>query len=283
MVLGCSPWFRVVLSVYYMMYSRVPLSGAVNSERSTKTWECITHHQSAIMNNLTTTNVSSMSSREIAELVESRHDAVKRSIERLVKRGAIPAPSMRNYGYINSLGIPCSGKEYQVGKRDSYVIVAQLSPEFTGRIVDRWQELEAQAVKPDDIRALAALEAHLKAASLFACPLHLAQVESVKQVKLAYGVDFSTHLLSAPAQHNIAKSDVMLEPTELGKLLGLSGQSMNLNLLNAGLQVRTSAGWEPTANGASMCIKHHWARGSRSGYNLKWNKELVLAALGTPG
>jgi phage regulator Rha-like protein len=32
-----------------------------------------------------------------------------------------------------------------VNKRDSYVVVAQLCPEFTARLVDRWQELEAQA------------------------------------------------------------------------------------------------------------------------------------------
>lgn len=35
-----------------------------------------------------------------------------------------------------------------VSERDSYVIVAQLSPEFTGKLVDRWQELEEQAVHP---------------------------------------------------------------------------------------------------------------------------------------
>jgi hypothetical protein len=35
-----------------------------------------------------------------------------------------------------------------VGKRDSYVIVAQLSPEFTARLVDRWQELEQQVSNP---------------------------------------------------------------------------------------------------------------------------------------
>ena len=34
------------------------------------------------------------------------------------------------------------------GKRDSIVVVAQLSPEFTARLVDRWQELEAQVAKP---------------------------------------------------------------------------------------------------------------------------------------
>ncbi|MBJ8388634.1 phage antirepressor KilAC domain-containing protein, partial [Citrobacter cronae] len=31
---------------------------------------------------------------------------------------------------------------YLIGKRDSYIVVAQLSPEFTARLVDRWQELE---------------------------------------------------------------------------------------------------------------------------------------------
>lgn len=39
------------------------------------------------MNQLTPKNVVTMSSRDIADLVESRHDDVKRSIERLAERG----------------------------------------------------------------------------------------------------------------------------------------------------------------------------------------------------
>jgi len=31
----------------------------------------------------------------------------------------------------------------ELGKRNSIIVVAQLSPEFTARLVDRWQELEA--------------------------------------------------------------------------------------------------------------------------------------------
>lgn len=83
--------------------------------------------------------VPTMSSREIAELVASRHDKVKQSIERLAERGAIALPPLGEY--LDSLGRKAS--EYRIGKRDSYVIVAQLSPEFTARLVDRWQELEA--------------------------------------------------------------------------------------------------------------------------------------------
>lgn len=85
-----------------------------------------------------------MSSREIAELVESRHDKVKQSIERLAARGVIGLPPLGEY--LDSLGRPA--QEYRIGKRDSYVVVAQLSPEFTARLVDRWQELEAQASDP---------------------------------------------------------------------------------------------------------------------------------------
>lgn len=80
-----------------------------------------------------------MSSSEIADLVEKRHDNVKRTIETLVERGVIASPQTE--GKPATGGRP--GTEYRIGKRDSFVVVAQLSPEFTARLVDRWQELEA--------------------------------------------------------------------------------------------------------------------------------------------
>jgi phage antirepressor YoqD-like protein len=89
-----------------------------------------------------------MSSREIAELVESRHDDVKRSIERLAARGVIVQPPLADEPGTDAVGRPRSTKVYLIGKRDSYVIVAQLSPEFTARLVDRWQELEEERAKP---------------------------------------------------------------------------------------------------------------------------------------
>lgn len=93
------------------------------------------------MINLPQVEPLTMSSREIAELVESRHDKVKQSIERLAERGVIGLPPLGEY--LDTLGRKAT--EYRIGKRDSYVVVAQLSPEFTARLVDRWQELEGQA------------------------------------------------------------------------------------------------------------------------------------------
>ncbi|HGB5188560.1 TPA: hypothetical protein ACIVM6_004595 [Salmonella enterica subsp. salamae serovar 21:z10:z6] len=88
----------------------------------------------------------SMTSSEIADLVGSRHSDVKRSIERLAERGVIQLPPMANCGRINGLGLSQYSTRYlfegEQGRRDSIVVVAQLSPEFTGRMVDRWQELE---------------------------------------------------------------------------------------------------------------------------------------------
>lgn len=88
----------------------------------------------------------SMTSQEIADLVESRHDDVKRSIERLANRGVIVQPPMADEPGTDSMGRPRITRVYvftgEQGKRDSIIVVAQLSPEFTARLVDRWQELE---------------------------------------------------------------------------------------------------------------------------------------------
>ena len=79
-----------------------------------------------------------MSSADIADLLGVRHDNVRRTIQRLVLRKVIPLPPMEEKPATG--GRP--GSVYMVSKRDSYVVVAQMSPEFTAKLVDRWHELE---------------------------------------------------------------------------------------------------------------------------------------------
>ena len=98
-------------------------------------------------NIVTISTEQTMSSREIAELVEKRHDNVKRTIETLAKAGLVH-PQIEDEPETDAMGRTRVTKVYRVGKRDSYVIVAQLSPEFTARLVDRWQELESRAADP---------------------------------------------------------------------------------------------------------------------------------------
>lgn len=103
------------------------------------------------MNELINGNAIKMTSIEIAELVESRHSNVKVSIDRLVKRGVIKPPALQHTNIINDLCVITGKRDFYVfegeqGKRDSIIVVAQLSPEFTARLVDRWRELEEAAV-----------------------------------------------------------------------------------------------------------------------------------------
>ncbi len=95
--------------------------------------------------NFQASDAVTMSSQEIADLVGSRHDDVKRSIDRLVTRAVISRPPMAD-GPKAGNGVVV--QEYRVSKRDSYIIVAQLSPEFTAALVDRWQELEEPSAQP---------------------------------------------------------------------------------------------------------------------------------------
>ena len=103
------------------------------------------------MNELINSNAIKMTSIEIAELVGSRHDKVKQSIERLAVRGVIRNPPMVVFEKINNLGLLRGVEAYvfegEQGKRDSIIVVAQLSPEFTARLVDRWRELEGATSK----------------------------------------------------------------------------------------------------------------------------------------
>ena len=104
------------------------------------------------MNILTQNNKQSMTSQQIADLVQSRHDSVKRSIERIAEKGVITLPPLVETSFKDFIGKTQRTTAYvfsdEQGKRDSIVVVAQLSPEFTAALVDRWQELEQKASKP---------------------------------------------------------------------------------------------------------------------------------------
>ncbi len=104
-----------------------------------------------MMNNLIT-NKPSMTSLEIAELVEKRHDNVKRTIVTLASKDVIRSPQIEVLERINNLGFAVNDEVYKFageeGKRDSIIVVAQLSPEFTARLVDRWKELEEERSRP---------------------------------------------------------------------------------------------------------------------------------------
>ncbi|WP_223483713.1 Rha family transcriptional regulator [Pseudomonas sp. A-RE-19] len=81
-----------------------------------------------------------MSSREVAELIGSKHDNVLKTVRALVAKGVVSA---NDTAYIH----PQNGqvyREFLLSQRDTLVVVSGYSVELRARIIDRWQELEAQ-------------------------------------------------------------------------------------------------------------------------------------------
>lgn len=88
---------------------------------------------------LSTQTEMTMSSREIAELTGKEHKNVLRTIRSLIDGQVLD-------GQIQPLKFEYRGRwfdYYELNKRNSLIVVARVSPEFTAAVVDRWQELEA--------------------------------------------------------------------------------------------------------------------------------------------
>lgn len=95
------------------------------------------------MNKFIDTAIKTMSTVEIAQLTGKRHDNVMRKAKELAAKGIIRAPQTEErYGNNNLRSV------YYLDKIESLNLVANLSPEFTAKIIDRWQELENQQVQP---------------------------------------------------------------------------------------------------------------------------------------
>lgn len=69
-----------------------------------------------------------MSSREIADLLEKQHGNIKISAERLAEKGVIGTLAVQEFTHNGNVYA-----EYLLNKRDSLILVAQNCPEFTAR------------------------------------------------------------------------------------------------------------------------------------------------------
>lgn len=106
-----------------------------------------------------------MTSLEISELVQKRHDNVKRTIESLAESKVITLPQTEETSFLNTIGRTQHTQVYvftgEQGKLDSITVVAQLCPEFTATLVKRWYELESK--KPTALSRMDLIQLALQA------------------------------------------------------------------------------------------------------------------------
>lgn len=165
------------------------------------------------MNILTQSTDTKMTSQQIAELVEKRHDSVKRTIDYLVKESAIQLPhhaEVKNH-LGQSVGVYVFSGEQ--GRLDSITVVAQLSPTFTAALVKRWDELERCVAQPQIPQS-------------FAEALQLAANQALKIEQNAPKV---AHYDKVVDRHTL------LTATQVGQKIGLSAIMLNRVLVEIGV------------------------------------------------
>ena len=155
-------------------------------------------------------NRNSMTSLDISELVNSRHDDTKRSIVRLTERGVIARPPVAvvqkeaNNRIYDVEVFVFAGEQ---GKLDSITVVAQLCPEFTAALVKRWYELENQNT--------------VQLPQSFSEALQLA-ADQARQLELA----------APKVQYfdTVVERSTLLNATQVAQKLGMSAMAMNKHL-----------------------------------------------------
>lgn len=162
-----------------------------------------------------------MSSAEIAELTGKLHGNVKRVMESLLDEGVI----IFSQSDKKSVGRGRPSILYHVSKRDSYVVVAQLSPKFTGRLVDRWQELEERAPLEHKAPALPQMDAQIKILESFGKITNMSETSLIRAYSIigaSNGVD--TKFLPSYTDEKLTRS--------LSELLKIHGSNLSATKAN---------------------------------------------------
>lgn len=165
------------------------------------------------MNILNQANIKTMSSREMSQLCDKSHDNVLKTIRLLIDKGVVSNTIPRQYTHEQN---GQTYTEFLSDKRDSLVIVARLSPEFTAAVVDRWQDLEAQVSQP--VIALPDFTNPVTAARAWADEL---EAKQVAQEQLAIAQPKIDHYNAVVDRHTL------LTATQVGQKLGLSAVMLN--------------------------------------------------------
>ena len=236
------------------------------------------------MNQLLTTKPLTMTSLDLAKLVEKRHDNVMEDVRKLqafYEETYSPEKSgelIKTSTYKDSTGrtLPC----FELSKDACLDLVTGYSLPHRHAVNQRWMELEQGevpnfgALEPLG-KGFAALVAALKS---FGLDDNAAAIGANNAIVRLSGLNIltltdNTHLLAE-------KQEQVFTPTQLGALCNprMSAQLMNLSLQNAGLQHRVGNSWVVTEDGKPFA--RFYDTGKRHGdgtpvIQTKWLKSVL--------
>ena len=177
-------------------------------------------------------NVSqkTMSSREIADLVEARHNDVIVTIERLFSKGLLR--STRKTRREATGGRPVD--VYDLIERDTHLVVAGYSDEHRARVIDRWQDLETKAAQP------ALMPSYAEALRLYADQIEQAAVLRIENHQQASKIHSMENLFKEGMTHTqYCKGLNGVNVMQVGKFL--EGRNWLFNESKSGLRFRVAS------------------------------------------
>lgn len=173
---------------------------------------------------------STMSSREIADLVEARHNDVIATIERLFAKGLLR--STRKTRKEATGGRPT--EVYDLIERDTHLVVAGYSDEHRARVIDRWQELESKVAQP------VAMPSYAEALRLYADQIEQTAVLRIENREQATKIHSMENLFKEGMTHTqFCKGLNGVNVMQVGKFL--EGRSWLYNESKSGLRFRVAS------------------------------------------
>ena len=226
-----------------------------------------------------------MSSREIADICEARHNDVVVTIERLFENGVLreSRKTTRTYRPVRG-GRPT--EVYDLTKRDTLVVVSGYNDEVRAKIIDRWMELETSAPHAPARRTRKpAFDVAYRRLLSVASTLPNVD-ENQRCLMAARGTQELTGInpLELLGATSIAapNAENYLTPTQIGEQIGMSGQAVNRTLIQQDYQVKVTSSavgsdYEPTEKGKEVSRFFDTTRrhGKGSQQQLKWSPRMV--------
>ena len=233
---------------------------------------------------------SRMSSREIAELTEKRHDHVMRDIRGLIDNGAITAPSFGVSEYKDG-----SGKKnlmYTLDFEATMTLITGYDAKRRSLVIKRWMALETgeaePAMLPPKKKSFTESQTRKEAAGIIAADMMvgrllgtaapMAKAIAVENARRLTGVDYGAFL--PPAQ--IAEIPVGVR--KLSEFSGMPERKVSALLVDLELAVRDDGGNllltdKAKAMNAGSMEPFKSRSSNHSGYQCKWFPSVVVPLL----
>jgi hypothetical protein len=136
------------------------------------------------MNELVDSTKPTMTLKEITDLLEVRHNNAMLTVEKMAATPEFGELLKISSSYINNIGAALPLETYALDKRQSIAVSAQLNTALLMRVIDRWQELEANQTPKTYAAALRKLADSVEALELAEANLQVAEAE-VQILKVA--------------------------------------------------------------------------------------------------